>query len=189
MKLRIVWLLIVHALSSAVLLAAPVKLLVKNARLFTMAPEQREPFTGYFTVAADGTIVSVAKGDPPQSLKAVQVLDANGDWVIPGFISAHSHLWQAAYRGLAADKTLLAWIDDLYTQRAMKVPAEGFYWFCLLGRSTICNTALPPLMTSLTAEPTSRAVLLMRPNFALSSNRASVLCTAMSLVGWVPGSP
>ncbi len=98
-----------------------------------MAPQQRDPFTGYLVVAGDGTIVTVAKGDPPPSLKAVQVVDAHGDWVIPGFISAHSHLWQAAYRGLAADKTLLAWIDDLYTQRAMKAPAEDFYWFCLLG--------------------------------------------------------
>jgi 5-methylthioadenosine/S-adenosylhomocysteine deaminase len=119
--------------SSVALSAAPVKLLVKNARLFTMAPQQRDPFVGYLAVAEDGTIVAVAKGDPPATLKAGQVLDAHGDWVIPGFISAHSHLWQAAYRGLAADKTLLAWIDELYTQRAAKAPAEDFYWFCLLG--------------------------------------------------------
>jgi 5-methylthioadenosine/S-adenosylhomocysteine deaminase len=42
-------------------------------------------------------------------------------------------LWQAAYRGLAADSTLLAWLDDVYTKRAAKAPAEDFYWFCLLG--------------------------------------------------------
>ncbi len=132
MSLRLV-LLFFLAVHSAELFAAPVKLLVKNARLFTMAPQQREPFTGYLAVAEDGTIVSIAKGDPPANLRATRVLDAHGDWVIPGFISAHSHLWQAAYRGLAADKTLIAWIDDLYTQRALKAPAEDFYWFCLLG--------------------------------------------------------
>jgi 5-methylthioadenosine/S-adenosylhomocysteine deaminase len=125
--------LVIAACSSTALFAAPVKLLVKNARILTMAPQQRDPFTGYLAVAQDGTIVTVAKGDPPASLKAVEVLDAHGDWVIPGFISAHSHLWQAAYRGLAADKTLLAWIDELYNQRAAKAPAEDFYWFCLLG--------------------------------------------------------
>src|SRR6202453_1181420 len=102
-------LFVITICSSAALFAAPVKLLVKNARLFTMAPQQRDPFTGYLAVAEDGTIVTVAKGDPPASLKADQVLDAHGDWIIPGFISAHSHLWQAAYRGLAADKTLLDW--------------------------------------------------------------------------------
>jgi 5-methylthioadenosine/S-adenosylhomocysteine deaminase len=119
--------------SSPSLFAAPVKLLVTNARLFTMAPQQRDPFTGYLAVAGDGTIVTVAKGDPPADLRADQVLDAHGDWIIPGLISAHSHLWQAAYRGVAADKTLIDWIDDLYSQRAIKSPAEDFYWFCLLG--------------------------------------------------------
>lgn len=54
-------------------------------------------------------------------------------WVIPGFISAHSHLWQGAYRGLAADKTLIGWIDDLYFQRAAKANPTDLYWFCLLG--------------------------------------------------------
>jgi 5-methylthioadenosine/S-adenosylhomocysteine deaminase len=133
MQSRLVLFWIITVFCSTSLSAAPVKLLVKNARVFTMAPQQREPFTGYLTVAGDGTIVTVAKGDPPPGLKAVRVVDAGGDWIIPGFISAHSHLWQAAYRGLAADQTLLAWLDDVYTRRALKSPAQDFYWFCLLG--------------------------------------------------------
>ncbi len=119
--------------SSSALFAASAKLLVRNARLFTMAPQQRDPFTGYFVVAEDGTIMTVAAGDPPATLSAAQVLDAHGDWIIPGFISAHSHLWQAAYHGIAADKTLTTWIDDLYSQRAIKAHPQDFYWFCLLG--------------------------------------------------------
>jgi 5-methylthioadenosine/S-adenosylhomocysteine deaminase len=128
------WLvLILMAVSTVAAYAAPARLLVKNARIFTMAPGQRDPFTGYFTVDADGKLLVVAKGDPPAGLDVSEVVDAHGDWVIPGFISAHSHLWQAAYRGLAADSTLLAWIDELYVKRAAKSPAEDFYWFCLLG--------------------------------------------------------
>lgn len=126
-------LVILTVCSAPSLFAAPLKLLVEDARLFTMAPQQREPFTGYLAVADDGKIVAVAKGDPPADLKAAQVIDAHGDWIIPGFISAHSHLWQAAYRGIAADSTLTGWIDDLYSKRAIKAPAEDFYWFCLLG--------------------------------------------------------
>jgi 5-methylthioadenosine/S-adenosylhomocysteine deaminase len=133
MRSRIVLLTLLVAFSSAALFAAPIKLVLKNARIFSMASGQREPFTGYLAVGEDGTILAVAKGDPPPGLKAGQIIDAGGDWVIPGFISAHSHLWQAAYRGLAADSTLLAWLDDLYTRRAQKAPAEDFYWFCLLG--------------------------------------------------------
>jgi 5-methylthioadenosine/S-adenosylhomocysteine deaminase len=133
MELRIAVLWILTLLFPTGVFAAPAKLLVKNGRLFTMAPQQRDPFTGYLAVGEDGRILAVGKGDPPADLKAGQVLDAHGDWILPGFISAHSHLWQAAYRGVAADSTLMKWLDAIYTQRAAKSPAEDFYWFCLLG--------------------------------------------------------
>ncbi len=98
-----------------------------------MAPQQRDPFTGYFVVAQDGTLITVAAGDPPAGMSADNVFDAHGEWIIPGFLSAHSHLWQAAYRGLAGDKTLISWINDLYYQRAAKASPDDMYWFCLLG--------------------------------------------------------
>jgi len=109
------------------------KLLVKNARLFTMAAGQKEVFTGYLAVDADGKLIAVAAGDPPADLKATETWDAHGHWVLPGFLSAHSHLWQAAFRGIAADKTLPGWIDGLYNQKASKASPEDFYWFTLDG--------------------------------------------------------
>ncbi len=112
--------------------AAAAKLLVKNAFVLTMAPGQREPVKGYLLVDEEGRISAVAAGDPPAGLAAKQVVDAGGHWVIPGFISAHSHLWQSAFRGLAADKTLMAWIDALYTP-ATKASPEDMYWFTLDG--------------------------------------------------------
>ena len=113
--------------------AAPAKLIVRNARLFTMADGQREPFTGYLVVGADGVIAAVGAGEPPAGVGAASVVDAGGAWVMPGLISAHSHLWQAAYRGLAEDQTLTGWIADLYGRKASKAQPEDFYWFCLLG--------------------------------------------------------
>lgn len=109
------------------------KLLITHARIFTMAPNQRAPIDGYLAVAPDGTILSLAAGSPPASLHVLTTVDAHGDWIIPGLISAHSHLWQAAYRGLAASSTLPGWLDDLYTQRASKATPDDLYWFCLLG--------------------------------------------------------
>jgi cytosine/adenosine deaminase-related metal-dependent hydrolase len=129
---RLLALLAVTLLSSCAL-GQDAKLVITNARLFTMAPNQRDPFTGYLAVAPDGTILAVAAGAPPASLHAAQTVDAHGDWIIPGFISAHSHLWQAAYRGLAADKRLDGWIDDLYGAHASKASPDDLYWFCLYG--------------------------------------------------------
>jgi len=112
---------------------APAKLLITNAYIFSMAPTQRTPFHGYLAVAADGKLIAVAAGSPPASLKAQTTWNANGHWITPGFISAHSHLWQSAYRGLAADQTLLGWIDELYGQKSAHATAEDLYWFTLEG--------------------------------------------------------
>ena len=134
---RLVWMSVVCVLATVTSLRAvaqvPVKLVVRNAYIFSMAASEREPFTGYIAVGADGRIIAVGKGELPASLKAATVWDAKGHWVIPGFISAHSHPWQSAYRGLAADKTLLGWIDELYGKAVTKATAEDLYWFTLEG--------------------------------------------------------
>jgi len=112
---------------------APAKLVVKNAFLMTMAPGKREPIRGYLAVGADGKLLAVAAGDPPASLAAMETLDAGGHWILPGFISAHSHLWQSAFRGLAGNQTLTGWLTALYTNTASKAKPEDFYWFTLDG--------------------------------------------------------
>src|ERR1700734_1763740 len=109
------------------------KLIVTNAYIFSMAAEQRAPFLGYLVVRQDGRLLTVAAGEAPSSLKATTVWNADGRWVMPGFISAHSHLWQSAYRGLASDQTLLGWIDALYGKRVAHATAEDLYWFTLEG--------------------------------------------------------
>src|SRR5271169_1748043 len=102
--------LVLLAIVSYPAFAANPKLIIRNARIMTMASNQREPINGYLSIAPDGTILAIASGEPAASLHAEKVVDAHGDFMIPGFISAHSHLWQAAYRGLAAGKTLPGWI-------------------------------------------------------------------------------
>jgi len=112
---------------------APAKLVVKNALLFTMAKGQEKPFLGYLVVDGDGKLTAVGAGDPPAGVATGETWDAAGHWVIPGFLSAHSHLWQASFRGIAADRTLPGWLDGLYDQRASKAAPEDFYWFTLDG--------------------------------------------------------
>jgi len=108
-------------------------LLVRNAYIMTMAAGQHTPITGYLLIGEDGKLLAVAAGDPPAGLAAKEIFDAAGHWVLPGFISAHSHLWQSAFRGLAADQTLTGWIDELYIQTASKAQPEDFYFFALDG--------------------------------------------------------
>ncbi len=109
------------------------RLLVRNAFFFTMKAGDKAPFRGYMVVDREGRIQAIAAGDPPAGMVAESVLDAGGRWVTPGFISAHSHLWQSAYRGLAADQTLLGWIAQLYGKAVTKATPEDLYWFTLNG--------------------------------------------------------
>jgi 5-methylthioadenosine/S-adenosylhomocysteine deaminase len=109
------------------------KLLVQNAYLMTMAPSQKKPFLGYLAVGTDGKILAVGEGAPPAGLHAQTMWDAGGHWVLPGFISAHSHLWQSALRGFAADQTLTGWITAIYADHAAKALPEDMYWFTLDG--------------------------------------------------------
>src|SRR5271165_2897374 len=92
----------------------PSKLIITNAFLMTMVPGQEKPFTGYIVVGTDETITAIGAGSPPSGLTAATNYDAAGKWIIPGFISAHSHLWQSAYRGLAPNKELDGWLNVLY---------------------------------------------------------------------------
>lgn len=53
----------------------------------------------------DGRISQLAEGLSATS-EGVEVFDASWAWVIPGFVDAHHHMWQATMRGLTVDFTL-----------------------------------------------------------------------------------
>ncbi len=121
------------AAAAAQVQAPQAKLVITNALLLTMVPGQESPFTGYIIAGGDGIITDIGAGAPPAGISAAATYDAGGKWIIPGFISAHSHMWQSAYRGLAPNKELNGWLTVLYSEHAPKADAQAFYWFTLDG--------------------------------------------------------
>ncbi len=114
--------------------APPVpKLLVKGGTFLTMKPGEEEAFVGYMVIGTDGRISVVGRGEPPVEFESVETLDASGKIIIPGFISAHSHIWQSAFRGLAANSWVTQWVGAVYSQQALFGTPEDFYWFTLHG--------------------------------------------------------
>ncbi len=109
------------------------RLLIKNGLLMTMAPNQEKPFIGYVAVGDDGKISAIGEGAPPASLTAATIYDAAGKFITPGFVSAHSHVWQSAFRGLAANQYVRGWGGFVYQQMAIQSAPEDFYWFTLHG--------------------------------------------------------
>ncbi len=112
--------------------AGPAALLVKNGVFITMAPDQRKPFSGYMAVDQHGRISEIGEGEAPGNLKADQVVDAQGQVIAPGFISAHSHIYMSPLRGLGEDQNLYGWFRawDYYLRHAT---ADDIYWFTLHG--------------------------------------------------------
>ena len=123
--------------ASAVLLLAPFtaraadKLLVRNATIISEAPGA-EPFRGFLRVGGDGRIADVGPGDPPTGVAPERVIDAGGQFVAPGFISAHSHLFQSPLRGPGHDATLYGWLSAINRINTHSRP-DDLYWFCLHG--------------------------------------------------------
>src|SRR4051812_31146961 len=96
---------------SALARAEGTKLLVLNATLVTMEPDQLEPFLGYIAVGTDGRIAEIGHGAPPAGIKAEQTLDAGEQVIMPGFLSGHSHLAASVMRGINSGRELDGMID------------------------------------------------------------------------------
>jgi 5-methylthioadenosine/S-adenosylhomocysteine deaminase len=79
--------------------------LIHNATIVTMN-DALDIVEGAVSVR-DGRIVSVG---PEPSEPHETVIDAHGDYLLPGFIQTHVHLCQTLFRGYADDMPLLEWL-------------------------------------------------------------------------------
>ena len=72
-------------------------------------------------------IVEVAAGSPSEAVRrgVDEVISADGGLVMPGMTNAHTHLFQAVFRGLADDKVLLDWLRDCIWPGASELDAEA----------------------------------------------------------------
>lgn len=113
--------------------AAPYKLLVQGGQILTMAPGELDPVEGWFAVDSDGRIAEFGAGDVPEGIEAEVVVNAAGQIILPGFISAHSHLWSAPFRGIASESTLYGWIAEAHTPFSPYYQAGDFYTFTQYG--------------------------------------------------------
>lgn len=112
--------------------ASSASLLVTNATFLTMKPGETKAVVGYMLVGDDGKIAALEAGVPPAGTTATETIDGTGRIIVPGFISAHSHLFQSALRGLGADQYVRGWglAVRVYSVHATN---EDLYWYTLHG--------------------------------------------------------
>jgi len=106
-------------------------LLVVDARLITLADGGSGYVERGWMQVDDGRISAIGAGDAPD-VPGAEVLDVAGAFVAPGFVSAHSHLFTSAARGLGVDATLYGWCDSMLGLMSHASP-EDYYWASLHG--------------------------------------------------------
>ncbi|WP_317930061.1 amidohydrolase family protein [Halioxenophilus sp. WMMB6] len=108
-------------------------LLIENATILTLAAGEDQAYSGYI-LFDDNKILAVGAGAFSDSkTKIDQSIDGSGKIVMPGFVSGHNHLWQSAFRGIAADKELYGWLEKLHFTYGNSFSDGDFYAFTLHG--------------------------------------------------------
>ena len=106
-------------------------LLVVHARLITLAGGGDGYVEHGWMRVDEGRITAIGSGEAPE-VPGAEVLDVDGAFVAPGFVSAHSHLFTSGARGLGVDSTLYGWCDSMLGLMSHASP-EDYYWSSLHG--------------------------------------------------------
>ncbi len=98
-------------------------LLIRNAALLVTMDEARREIAGGGLFARDGVIEAVGTSDTLPA-QADEVIDAQGQVVIPGLVNTHHHFYQMLTRVVrpAQDAELFGWLRTLYPIWARLTP-------------------------------------------------------------------
>lgn len=87
-----------------------IDLLLTNANVLTMDGELRCFDPGAVAVHADSIVAVGEEAELTTRFSASQVIDCQGNVVMPGLINAHTHVPMTLLRGLADDLRLDVWL-------------------------------------------------------------------------------
>jgi cytosine/adenosine deaminase-related metal-dependent hydrolase len=105
------------------------QLLIKNANIISMDPITGDIERGDILIKND-EIVSIGKG---LSAANAEVINAEGNIVIPGIVNAHTHTWQTALRGVTSNWTLLEYFKNMHAGLATNFAPDDIYIANLMG--------------------------------------------------------
>ncbi len=114
--------------------ADTIESIISGATIITMEPGSPAPIeSGWMTISDTGHILEVGSGELPTLNSQVTRIDASGKIIIPGFISAHSHLWSAPFRCIASESNLYDWIAACHFPFYPYYQEGDFYDYTLYG--------------------------------------------------------
>ena len=97
------------------------RILIKNAIVLS----QDEPSASCRAPTCSSRATRSPTSGPDIAADGAEVIDADGDIVIPGFIDTHRHTWETSIRTSAPDYTLGAYFGAILDKFAPELPAGG----------------------------------------------------------------
>ena len=79
----------------------PTTILLTNALVLTMDDEDTIHENGWLRI--DGTTITALGAGAPPAVAASELVDCNGDIIMPGMVNAHCHMAMSVFRGLGED--------------------------------------------------------------------------------------
>src|SRR5438874_4536030 len=98
--------------------------LLRGGTILTMDPAIGDLVTG--DVLMEGTEIAAVAATIEVS-DAVEVIDATGRIVIPGFVDTHRHMWEALARGYAPHHSLEQYYTDVLGRLGPALEPEDVY--------------------------------------------------------------
>ncbi|NNE65802.1 MAG: amidohydrolase family protein, partial [Pyrinomonadaceae bacterium] len=100
-------------------------LLIVGGTIVTMNPERDVIRDGAIAIK-DGKIGVIGNSETIPTLRAKQVINAEGKLVIPGLINTHTHVPMTLFRGIADDLDLQKWLETYIFPAEAKNVDEDF---------------------------------------------------------------
>ncbi|MBB6636653.1 5'-deoxyadenosine deaminase [Cohnella thailandensis] len=129
--------------------------LIRNAIIMTMN-ENNDIVTGDLLIEGN----RIAKlGDSLQADPAdeVEIIDAGGKVLLPGFVQTHIHLCQTLFRGRADDLALIDWLRDKIWPMEAAHSEDSIYYSALLGIGELIRSGTTTILDMETVHYTDAA--------------------------------
>ncbi|MBN1573757.1 MAG: amidohydrolase [Deltaproteobacteria bacterium] len=125
-----------------------VDLIIKNGTVLSF-DENDNRFDNGVVIVKDGVIVDVGEQiDILRDYDAKEVIDVDGDLIMPGLINGHTHAAMSALRGYSDDLPLDQWLEHIIPAENKIMGKEMVYWGTLVsaaemirsGITTVCDS-------------------------------------------------
>ena len=109
-------------------------LVIRNARVLQTTPTGEARVLDRQDVVIRGNAIESVRptsATPPPD--AGEIIEANGQLLMPGLVNCHSHVPMVIFRGLAEDVSLEKWFNEYMWPLESNLQEEDVYWGMLLG--------------------------------------------------------